>query len=154
MKRTVCALYETRAEAERARDALQARHLGGEVEIHDLDEADRKGKHGLLERLGHLFGGHKDTHLYGEGLRRGHVLLTAKVDDDKETLAAELMEAAQPLNLPEREHAWRAEGWTPPADSTAGVETHPSFEPGYEATSFGSPIRVRSYVAGSTVDYS
>jgi hypothetical protein len=111
MKRTVTALYETVEEAERARDALKAQHLTGEVEIRDADHDDAKGHHkGLSGWLSDLFGGHHDHHLYTEGLHRGHVLLIAKVDDLNETRAAEIMDAAA-MNLGAAERKWGGDGW-------------------------------------------
>jgi hypothetical protein len=55
------------------------------------------------------------THAFGEGLRRGHFLLTAKVDDLNETRAAEILDASGPVDLDKAQQAWRNEGWTPPA---------------------------------------
>jgi hypothetical protein len=153
MKRTVSAHYETRADAERAVEALRPHGLAGHAEIHDVEGSDRQGPHGahgVHGTMHNLFGPHKDAHVYGEGLLRGHVLLTVKVDESRETLTAEVMEAAQPLDLEHREKTWRAEGWTPPA--------HPrQAEPGVirswdeEASSFGPGIRVRSYIATDTL---
>lgn len=150
MKRTVSALYDTREDAERAVAALKQHGLATEADIHDLQGSERQGphgEHGILGRMHSLFGRHQDAHLYGEALRRGHVLLTAKVDESKETFAAEVMDAAQPVNLDSQEETWRAEGWKPP--HSRDVETYG--EP-YEApTSFGSRINVRSYVVGNTI---
>jgi hypothetical protein len=136
MTRTVTALYETKAQAERVRDALVAAHLGGHVEIRD--EAD--GKHDsrdIVEWLGDLFGGHKDSHVYGEGVRRGHILLTATVDDFDEIRAAELLDADAPVDLNHAEQSWRAEGWAP----KAGVAT-PAGEAAADADLAGARVRV------------
>jgi hypothetical protein len=123
MKRTVTALYETREEAERARDALQAQHLAGEVEIRDADHKDAKAHHkGLGGWLSDLFEGHHDHHLYTEGLRRGHFLLVAKVDDLNETRAAEVMDAAA-MNLRAAEQKWGGDGWASEAARTE-YESH------------------------------
>jgi len=126
MKRTVTALYETRQEAEKARDALIAAHIAkpDEVEIRDeaCDEAKRHHR-GLGGWLSDLFGGHHDHHFYAEGLRRGHVLLTAKVDDLNETRAAVIMETAA-IDLAAVEQDWRREGWAPPAPAAQG-QTQP-----------------------------
>lgn len=157
MKRTVSALYETRADAERALEALKQHGLAADAEIHDLEASDKQGphgEHGVRGRMHSLFGRHKDAHAYGEGLRRGHILLTAKVDDSKETLAAEAMEAAQPLNLAEREQTWRAEGWTPPADAGPPLDPGTVRRPEDAETSFAEEVRVRSYVTGNEIDYS
>ncbi len=79
MNRTVTALYDTLAKAEEASDALKAVHLGDHLDLHDQSEAAAKDKGGLGAWFGKLF---------GEGLRRGHVLLAARVDDFNEIRAA------------------------------------------------------------------
>ena len=106
MNRTVTALYKTRAEADRVRDALVADHLGDHVTIRDEDEKDDA-------RLETAFDGHQDSRLYAEGLRRGHVLLTAEVGEFKEIRAAEIMDAAAPVNLEDADRSWRGDGWRP-----------------------------------------
>ena len=121
MKRTVTALYETRQEAEKARDALVATHIckPDEAEIRDRnDEEARRHHRGLRGWLSDLFGGHHDHHLYAEGLRRGHVLLIAKVDELNETRAAVVMDAAA-IDLAAVETTWRSEGWTPAEPAAA-----------------------------------
>jgi hypothetical protein len=115
MNRTITAFYETRAAAQKVADALKAANLGAEIEIVDQTAADaHPHHHDFIQWLGGLFAGHEDKHVYGEGLRRGHFLLTAKVDELKETRAAEILEAANPLNLQEAQSTWRAEGWRGP----------------------------------------
>jgi hypothetical protein len=116
MNRTVTALYETRAQAEQVRNALQAVHLGDHVDIRDLSAADEsgvKGHHAFAAWLNDLFGGHHDRHLYGEGIRRGNFLLAAKVDDLDETRAAEILDAEAPVDLNRANDTWRGEGWNP-----------------------------------------
>jgi hypothetical protein len=131
MNRTITAFYETRAAAQKVADALKAANLGAEIEIVDQTAADAHPQHqDFIEWLGGLFAGHEDKHAYGEGLRRGHFLLTAKVDDLKETRAAEILESANPLNLQEAQRTWRAEGWrgpdaTPLAPAPTATEAPP-----------------------------
>lgn len=124
MKRTVTALYETREEAERVAAALKAQHLTDAVEIRDASDDEAKRHHrGLRGWLSDLFGGHHDHHLYAEGLRRGHFLVTAKVDDLNETRAGVLMEAAA-VNLASAEQTWRGEGWKPETPGAEGAPRH------------------------------
>ena len=129
MHRTVTALYETQAQAEAARDALVAAHLGDDVEIRDQthddtvsddrgDHADAgEGHHGFGDWLKNLFGGHPDHHVYGEGLRRGHFLLAAKVDELNEIRAATILDNAGPVDLHKAETNWRNDGWSPQAEA-------------------------------------
>jgi hypothetical protein len=103
------------AEARNAGDALENAHLDAEVKIVDQTAADaHPERRDFVAWLGELFAGHEDKHAFEEGLRRGHVLLTAKVDDLKETRAAEILGAANPLDFDEAERTWRAEGWDAP----------------------------------------
>jgi hypothetical protein len=127
MNRTVTALYETRAQAERVQAALVAAHLGDHVDIRE--ETYTAGGAAPEHRdfktwLGDLLGGHHDSHVYIEGVRRGHFMLSAKVDELNETRAAEILDAAAPINLESAENTWRAEGWAPsdtPSDSISAV---------------------------------
>jgi hypothetical protein len=115
MKRTITALYKTWAEAEDASDALENAHLDAEVKIIDESAADaHPERRDFVAWLSGLFAGHDDKHAYEEGLRRGHFLLTAKVDELRETRAAEILGAANPLNLDEAQRTWRADGWEGP----------------------------------------
>lgn len=128
MKRTITAFYETRAEAQKVSDALIQANLGAEVKIVDQSAAAAHPQHhDFVQWLGALFAGHADRHAYEEGLRRGHFLLTAKVDEMKETRAAEVLDAAHPLDLEVVQRAWLADGWpgpdgAPPASETGLLE--------------------------------
>ncbi len=166
MTRTLTALYQTREQAERVRDQLVAAHLGDQISISDQAAAESGGHRDIVEWIGGLFGGHDDRHLYAEGLRRGHVLLTVKVDDLNETRAAGLLDAAGPIDLDHAETSWRPENWTPrpiPVSTWSGAkraeqgvpdaEPPPATRDGYrgdaspEQTRLGSfrMLRVRIY---------
>jgi hypothetical protein len=116
MKRTVTALYETRAQAEQVREALVAAHLGDDVDIREETGSPQDGKskrHDFKSWLSGLLGNHDDRHVYIEGVRRGHFMLSAKVDELSETRAAEILDTAAPVDLESAQNTWRAEGWTP-----------------------------------------
>lgn len=175
MKRTVSALYEDRSEAERAVQALKSAGLGEDVDICDQEGStstgrhDEQGHHGWLSKR---LGGHRDAHAYGEGLRRGHVMVSARVDELNETRVAEILDAAA-LDLSEREQAWTAEGWRAPAEGAAATGAAPQSAGNQSAPPQGAadrtaidtapdaavhsykPItRVRSYVVTDPVTYS
>ena len=120
MKRTVTALYETRAQAEQVQAALVAAHLGDDVDIREDSETAKEGEpqhRDFKTWLSDLMGGHHDQHVYIEGVRRGHFMLSAKVDELSETRAAEILDAAAPVDLESAQTNWRAEGWTSPAET-------------------------------------
>ncbi len=116
MTRTVTALYQDRADADAALSKLKAAGLGDNVDIHDqaaaADGSSRRDGETFMDWLRNLFGGHDDVHTYAEGVRRGHFLLTAKVDDLRATEAAELLDATTAVNLADAQAGWRMEGWT------------------------------------------
>lgn len=152
MTRTVAALYETRAQAEEARAALEAAHLGQHVDIKDRsgDSHDHPG--GLRGWLDGLIGGHHDQHLYDEGLRRGHVLLAAKVDDLGETRAAEILDAATPVDLARAGRTWQGEGWTPPPPAPVVSAGGPLAEDGIAQGLDAPPDAATSPPPGSGVE--
>ncbi|MEO7026622.1 MAG: hypothetical protein ABI056_03620 [Caulobacteraceae bacterium] len=145
MNRTVAALYENRDVAERVAAALKAEGLGNEVEIRDAEHEDAKRHpHGLGGWLSDLFGGHDDHHIYTEGLRRGQVLVVAKVDALNETRAASTMDAAA-VNLGAVQSKWQGEGW---ASGTASAERHARSHTGQDRIStFQGATAGRSYVS-------
>ena len=89
---TLTALYQTRQDAEAARDRLSAAGIGGDVDIHDNTDRDGEAPTGgtfgaagsqpsLMDKIAAFFGGHDDTHTYHEGVLRGHYLLTVRVEE-------------------------------------------------------------------------
>ncbi len=107
MSRTVTALYDTRAEAESARDRLSS-------------EVDVEGRAKIIDKSS---GGsdfhsvplsHEDRHSYGEGLNRGSFMLCAEVDDDEHAdRIVSLLEQTSSVDMDEREDSWKTEGWQP-----------------------------------------
>ena len=125
--RTITALYEQKAGAERARNDLQAAGIA-DVDIHDQAGSDAAGGHqeGFMESLRNMFGGHEDTHSYGEGLRRGHVLLTAKVDESKADETVRILESSNAVDFDRTQEAWRGEGWAGAPATGVGGSTTPA----------------------------
>lgn len=127
--RTITALYETRDAAEAAKQRLSSLSLkSGSIDIHDQTStgttAAGQAEPGLLGGLKHLFGQHDDAHTYAEGVNRGHVLLTAKVDDADADAAIRTLDQTGALDVDELQNAWKGEGWTAPASTAAPA--HPS----------------------------
>jgi stress response protein YsnF len=116
MSRTVTALYDSRAEAEAARERLSSAVRADRVNIIDGGSGGGSGGGGL----GGLHLSNDDRHVYGEGIRRGGALLVAEVDghEDADRIIALLEESAS-VDLDQRQESWRSEGWTPGAGAGA-----------------------------------
>ena len=123
MTHTLAAVFETRAEANRAKDELihsgydrdtitvsDSGSVAGTPRIND-DES-------ILDSIKHMFSNllgreHADRHVYAEALNRGHVVLTIQTNSmEAADRAADIVEEFSPIDIDERETMWRASGWT------------------------------------------
>ena len=126
--RTLTALYDTKAAAEAAKSKLTAMDISSsDISIHDEGSAGAMGGAGgaqaegggMFSGLKGLFGAHEDTHAYSEGLRRGHFLLTAKVDEMKTDTAIQALESSGAVDFDSAQAGWKQSGWTAPAAAPA-----------------------------------
>jgi uncharacterized protein (TIGR02271 family) len=119
MSRTVTALYDTRAEAEAARDRLSsAVDVQGRAQILDKTSMG-SGSGGGSSSLHRMPLSHEDRHAYGEGIRRGGFMLCAEVDGDEDAAKiVRILEETSSVDLDERQNAWRSEGWQGYSPST------------------------------------
>lgn len=110
MSRTVTALYDTKAEAEAARERLaSAVDVEGRARI---IEKSTSGGSAQQSGLHHLPLTNEDRHIYGEGIRRGGYMLCAEVDGDEDTdKIVSILEQTSSVDLDERQESWRKEGW-------------------------------------------
>ncbi|HEX9964780.1 MAG TPA: YsnF/AvaK domain-containing protein [Allosphingosinicella sp.] len=110
MSRTVTALYDTRQEAEAARQRLSSAVAIERINIIDKDS----GSGGDGRSLNNVYMSNDDRHAYGEGLRRGGFLLCAEVEsgEDHERIIS-LLEESSSVDLEERQQSWQKEGWAP-----------------------------------------
>ncbi|HEX8467375.1 MAG TPA: YsnF/AvaK domain-containing protein [Allosphingosinicella sp.] len=120
MSRTVTALYDTRQEAEAARQRLASAVDVERVKIIDQDS----GGGGEGRSLDNLHLSNDDRHAYGEGLRRGGFLLCAEVESGQDhDRIIQLLEESSSVDLEERQQSWKREGWQAfsgaPAESAA-----------------------------------
>ena len=129
--RTLTALYDTKAAADAAKTKLTALGISGsDVSIHDQGSAGAMGgsgttlaEDGMLSGLKNLFGAHEDTHAYSEGLRRGHFLLTANVDEMKTDAAIQALEGSCAVDFDAKQSEWKTAGWSAPAAPTMAAST-------------------------------
>lgn len=122
MTHTLAAVFETRAEANLARDELV--HNGYDangIQIHDSgsvagtarinDDASILGN--VKQLFSELIGrDHADRHVYAEALNRGHTVLSLETGTlDAAERAADIIEDFNPIDIDEHETMWRASGW-------------------------------------------
>jgi uncharacterized protein (TIGR02271 family) len=77
----------------------------------DANSARRGGGGGLWSSLKSLFSD-DDAPAYEEGLRRGHFLLTAHVEDELADEAVRILEDSEAVDVDRRVEEWRSAGWT------------------------------------------
>lgn len=110
MSRTVTALYDTKAEAEAARERLtSAVDVEGRAQIIDKSMSGssdgRTGLHGLPISS-------DDRRIYQEGINRGGYMLCAEVDGDEDTdKIVAILEQTSSVDLDQRQESWRQDGW-------------------------------------------
>ena len=130
-KHTITAFYESRDYADRAADKLRASGVpASDITVSPENARDELGvragdmastaprKTGFWASLEDMFGGTDDHDTYAEGVRRGHVLLTANVTDAQLDKCIAIVEEHGSIDLDEHEETWRSEGWT--SGSTGG----------------------------------
>jgi hypothetical protein len=111
MSRTVTALYDTRAEAEAARQRLAAEVELASARILDQQSHDAGGADGSLNRVPLS---HEDRSTFHEGVRRGGFMLTAEVGGDEDAdKIVRLLEESASVDLDRRQEQWRSDGWSP-----------------------------------------
>jgi uncharacterized protein (TIGR02271 family) len=128
MSRTVTALFDSRSEADAARQRLSQSSIDADnVRIIDQNSAGGSGSsgegHGLWASIKSAFIPEEDSHTYEEGIRRGGSLLCAQVDEDQADRAVEILDSSNSVDLEERQNSWRSEGWAgyqPGADEVRG----------------------------------
>jgi stress response protein YsnF len=107
MSRTVTALYDTRQEAEAAKQ-----RLASALDVERVKIIDKNSGGGGNGSLGNLYLSNDDRHAYGEGLRRGGFLLCAEVESGEDhDRIIQLLEESSSVDLEERQQSWKNEGW-------------------------------------------
>ena len=136
MSTTITALFDTRAEAEAAKDRLKSARVDADhVHIHDKSSTGYNENsysthqdRGFWDSIKNAFVPDEDRHTYEEGVRRGGALLTADVDDDCVDEAVRVLEGANTVDIDDRSSQWQQSGWErPAAGAAAGAGTGAAF---------------------------
>lgn len=168
MSRTVTAMFDSRSQAEAARERLTQSSIDAD-DVRIVDQSSSGGEsgegQGLWSAIKAAFIPPEDSHSYEEGMRRGGYLLCARIDEDRADEAIRILDESESVDLEERETSWRGEGWSPyrsaggssgfqRADGTVAEERIPiveeEFRVGKREVERGG-ARVRSYVRETPV---
>ena len=126
MSRTITAMYDSRSEAEAARERLSASNIDADrVRIIDNSSggdgisgssgntAQSTENQGFWSQMKELFVPDEDRHSYAEGISRGGYLLTAEVDEDEADQACRILEESNSVDFDSREQEWRGnDSWS------------------------------------------
>jgi hypothetical protein len=123
MTHVLAAVFETSAEAIRAKDELILSGYDRET-IRVTDSVGVAGTHhinddqSILGSIKTMFSDllgreHADRSIYAEALNRGHVVLTLHATSQETAeRAADIIDDFNPIDIDEHETMWRASGWT------------------------------------------
>lgn len=138
MSRTITALFDTRADAEAAKNRLEAASL--QVSHIDITDKTTSGysdraltgsgttsaeSQGFWSSLKNAFSPGDDAHLYEEGIRRGGTLLTATVHDDDADKAVDILDNANSIDIDGRANDWKNTGWAGAPVAATGKIANP-----------------------------
>jgi len=124
---TLTALFDTRAEADRAGERLVSEVGIARSDVTVIAQEAGAAGSGVAEDTG-FFGALKslfmpddDRDAYSEAIRRGGFLLTARVEEGGAEQAMAILEADGAVDLDERRQTWRAEGGRTGGDEAPSV---------------------------------
>ena len=172
--RKVLALFASQDDARGAEQALIEAGFDEVSVAWNGDEAAERAENehqdDIWTRIKSFFGGHKDTELYGEGLKRGQSLLTVHTEQAHAQAAVEILDRYNPTDVAGAEQTWKNEDPTPtraaddipaedrPAYASAATDFDQPTTTSVPVTSGSAPAnrdaelgnaRVRSYAPGS-----
>lgn len=131
MTQTLAAVFDNRADADRARAELSTAGFGaGNIQLSpaaspagsDTDTSESIGS-SIKNFFKDMFS--DDDHgVYSEAVNRGKVVLTVQADTEAEIeRAADIVNRYDPIDIDEHQNQWRASGWTgTPAQAQGGVQ--------------------------------
>jgi uncharacterized protein (TIGR02271 family) len=121
MSRTVTALYDTRAEAEAARERLSSQFdVEGRARIIDKSSTDASQGSNSFHSVPLSS---EDRDVYSEGLNRGGFMLCAEVDGDEDAdKIVSVLEETSSVDMDERQNSWRQEGWSGRSETATSGE--------------------------------
>lgn len=123
--RTLTALFDSHADAERARQCLaQIGVPPTETDIVDqsaVTDARTGDSASVWEKFKRLLMPAEERSEYEEGVRRGGSLLTASVDDSMAERTVATLEECDPIDIRERAAEWARSGWSTRSPATTAA---------------------------------
>lgn len=122
MSRTITAMFDSRSEADAARQRLEQSSIDAN-RIRIIDQSgsagttssgatgSSSGQGGFWDTLKDMFMPDEDRHAYGEGISRGHFMLAAEVDEHQADQACQILEGSSSVDFDRRTDEWREQGW-------------------------------------------
>jgi len=123
--RTVTALFDNRADANRAIEELvragisrSAVRLTPETDVSSAKETRTssydaaRDEKGFWASLAGMFMPDEDRYTYAEAMNRGSIMVSATVDEAQAETAEALLERHGTVNVDESVESWRKEGWS------------------------------------------
>ena len=134
MATTITALFDSRSDAEAAKERLKAARVDADhVHLHDKSSTGYRESgytshqdRGFWDSVKNAFAPDEDRHAYEEGVRRGGTLLTADVDDDRVDEAVRVLEEANSIDIDDRSSQWRSSGWDYAGTGAAASTSEPT----------------------------
>lgn len=124
MSRTITAMFDSRSDAERAREKLMSLGIT-DADVRLVDQSSTSGTaattssttghahdRGFWQSIKDMFVPDEDAHGYAEGIRRGGTLLTARVDETQADRVIDILDDDGTVDFEQRQQGWRNEGWT------------------------------------------
>ncbi len=131
MSRAITAMFDDRAHADAAIQQLtqQLNIASTDIQMHAAEATSLTGgttaapeNTGFWASLKDFFVPDEDRTTYAEGVRRGAVVVTARVEDSRLEQAMDVLESHGAVDLDTREAEWRQEGWTGTQAVASGAE--------------------------------
>ena len=128
MTRTITALFDNLADAQRAQERLVEAGLSrNQISIvaqntsgATVTEPSRK-EGGFWEALADLFLPEEDRYTYAEGIRRGGQLVTVRTEETNIDRVISAIEECGPVDIDRQAEEWRKAGWSAGATGAAGA---------------------------------
>lgn len=163
--RLINALFDTREDADKARQDLVAAGIPGDNIVISGAEAaqtrrateEPEHKEGFWETLKEIFMPEEDRFSYDEGMRRGGFTVAVRSDSANHDRIVDILDRDGAIDLDEREQSWRNEGWTGYTDRDPLVDSR-GIEPGSippvgEQPSYTPPSNATAGFTASEADH-